>query len=442
MSAPKSTPANGNLSRRSIIRGTAGAAGLFTAGGLLTACGGIKESAAQTDTVLRIGYVSPSTGPAAGFGEPNAYLMKKLRATFKDGLKIGGTKYSVEIVDRDSQSNPQTAAQVASDLINSEKIDLMLVTSTPETVNPVADACEAAKVPCLSTAVPWEAWYFGRGATPEKPFTYTYHFFIGVAEIHTAYVSLWTKGGVETNRRVGVMWPNDPDGKAIRQGLGPQLKKSGFRIVDPGAYEDGTNDYSAQIAAFKKADAEIFNTFPLPPDFATFWKQARQQGYRPRIASIAKTGLLPSQVEALGSLGHGLTAGFWWSPEFPFTSTLTDQTARQLADDYEKSTGKQWNQVIGSNMALFEVAVHALKATSDPKDREELAAALGKAELTTVAGPLDFTSGPVKNVSTEPLVMAQWRKATGGSKFAFEPVIVDNGNFSAIPVGGELEPLR
>ena len=75
------------------LRGTAGAAGLFTAGGLLTACGGIKESSAQTDTVLRIGYVSPSTGPAAGFGEPNAYLLKKLRATFADGLKIGGKKY-------------------------------------------------------------------------------------------------------------------------------------------------------------------------------------------------------------------------------------------------------------------------------------------------------------------------------------------------------------
>ncbi|MEV1065581.1 ABC transporter substrate-binding protein [Streptomyces sp. NPDC050263] len=433
---------NGSLSRRSLLRGTAGAAGLFSAGGLLTACGGIKESAAQTDRVLRIGYVSPSTGAAAGFGEPNAYLLKQMRTALKSGLKIGGKKYSVEIVDRDSQSNPQTAAEVATDLINGKRIDLMLVTSTPETVNPVADACEAAKIPCLSTAVPWEAWYFGRGATPEKPFTYTYHFFIGVAEIQAAYTSLWTKGGVETNKRVGVMWPNDPDGKAIRQGLGPGLKKSGFTLVDPGAYEDGTNDYSAQIAAFKKADAEIFNTFPLPPDFATFWKQARQQGYRPRIASIAKTGLLPSQVEALGSLGHGLTAGFWWSPKYPYTSTLTHQGSQQLADDYEKSTGKQWNQVIGSNMALFEVAVHALRQASDPKDRKELAAALGKARLTTIAGPLDWRSGPVKNVSTQGLVMAQWRKATGGSGFAVEPVIVDNGAFDDIPVGGELEPLR
>ena len=42
----------------------------------------------------------------------------------------------------------------------------MLVVSTPETINPVADACEAAGVPCLSTVMPWEAWYFGRGAKP------------------------------------------------------------------------------------------------------------------------------------------------------------------------------------------------------------------------------------------------------------------------------------
>jgi branched-chain amino acid transport system substrate-binding protein len=77
-----------------------------------------------------------------------------------------------------------------------------------------------------------------------------------------------------------------------------------------------------------------------------------------------------------------------------------------------------------------------------PQPGGELAAALGKVRLTTVAGPLDFTSGPVKNVSTEPLVMAQWRKATGGSRFAVEAVIVDNGAFRDIPLGGHPEPLR
>jgi len=46
---------------------------------------------------------------------------------------------------------------------------MMLATSTPEVINPVADACEAAGVPCLSTVAPWEACYFGRGAKPGAP---------------------------------------------------------------------------------------------------------------------------------------------------------------------------------------------------------------------------------------------------------------------------------
>ena len=57
----------------------------------------------------------------------------------------------------------------------------MLSTSTPEVNNPVADACEAAGVPCLSTVQPWESWYFGRGAKPggKNPFKWTYHFSFG-----------------------------------------------------------------------------------------------------------------------------------------------------------------------------------------------------------------------------------------------------------------------
>jgi branched-chain amino acid transport system substrate-binding protein len=86
----------GDLSRRFVSpehgRSTAGAAGLLSAGCCCSPAAAIKESSAQSEAVLRIGYISPSTGPAAGIGEPNAYLMKTMRATFKDGLKIGSRK--------------------------------------------------------------------------------------------------------------------------------------------------------------------------------------------------------------------------------------------------------------------------------------------------------------------------------------------------------------
>ena len=56
---------------------------------------------------------------------------------------------------------------------------------------------------------------------------------------------------------------------------------------------------------FKQENCQIFNTFPIPPDFTTFWRQAAQQGYTKmvKIAQIAKTGLFASQVEAVGPAG-------------------------------------------------------------------------------------------------------------------------------------------
>ena len=210
----------------------------------------------------------------------------------------------------------------------------MLASPPPRrTVNPVADACEAAGVPCTARPrVPWEAWYFGRGATPEKPCsrTRTTSSF-GVAEIDVRVPSLWTKGGVETNRRVGVMWPNDPDGKAIRQGLGPAAEEERVHHRRPGGVRgrDGTS-YSAQIAAFKRRTAEIFNTFPLPPGLRHVLEAGPAAGLSAaHRVRIAKTGLLPSQIEALGPLGYGLSGrASGGRPRFPYTSTLTDQTAR------------------------------------------------------------------------------------------------------------------
>jgi branched-chain amino acid transport system substrate-binding protein len=435
MSAQPSIP------RRTVLRAAAlGGAGLAAAP-VLAACNklsGDSSNAGSTST-LKIGFVSPRTGPAAGFGEPDGYVLGLARKAFAGGLTIGGTKYDVQILDRDSQSNPQRSAQVANDLINSNSVDLMLTTSTPETVNPVSDACEAAGVPCISTVVPWEAWYFGRGAKPtdQQAFKYTYHFCFGVEQFHLAYTHLWTQ--VPTNKKVGVMWPNDSDGNAIRAALGPLMQKEGYTIVDPGAYTDGTNDYTAQISRFKAQGCEIFNTFPIPPDFATFWRQAVQQGYKPKIAQIAKTGLFPSQVEALGDIGVNLASAGYWTPTYPYTSSLTNVSSKQLGDGYQNESGKQWNQQLGPSLALFDVAAAALKAVSNPKDKAAVAGAVGKLDVQTPIGRLQWGKGPNANVVATPIIGGQWVAAPAGSKYKLDFVLCENSADPNVPIAAKLK---
>ncbi|MBB3660592.1 branched-chain amino acid transport system substrate-binding protein [Rhizobium sp. BK650] len=421
-----------SLTRRSFMATT-------MAGGTALALSGRRALAESSDT-LKVGFISPRTGPLGGFGETDGYVLDLARKALAGGLQAGGKTWKVEILDQDTQSDPSRAGQLAKDLINNQAIDLMLAVSTPETINPVADACEASGIPCLSTVMPWEAWYFGRGAKPgaPSPFKWTYHFGFGVEEFHKAYVSQWNL--IETNKKVGVMYPNDADGNAIRAHLAPALAKAGFSIVDPGAYETGTTDFSAQIALFRQEGVEIFNSFPIPPDFAAFWRQAAQQGLTQqiKICQVAKTGLFPSDIEALGDLGMNIASAAYWHKAFPYKSTLTGISGTELADGYETASGKQWTQQLGASLALLDAGFDALKASTDVKSKEAVAKAIATLKTTTIAGKVDFTSGPVANVSPGPIIGTQWVKASGGSKFALDYVVTENATDPNVPVGAKL----
>jgi branched-chain amino acid transport system substrate-binding protein len=436
---PMSPGAEGIPRRTFLAR--AGATGLTLASsGVFAACGSVKKSSGGggSDT-LRIGLVTPRTGQASGFGEVDPYILGMVRDAVKDGVTAGDDKkYTIQIISKDSQSSPERAAQVAKELINANSIDMMLASSTPEVVNPVSDACEAAGVPCMSTVLPWQAWYFGRGAKEDDKaaFKYTYHFSFGVETFATGYFPSW-KAGPKTNDVVGLLYPNDADGNALRGALPPLMKEAGFKVVDTGPYNDGLNDFSAQIAKLKKANCQIFNTFPLPPDFATFWKQAAQQGYKPIIPQIAKTGLFPSQVEALGDLGVGLIGTAFWTNTFPYSSSLLGKSSKELADGYE-ATGKQWTQMVGSTAALFDVGIAAIKAAPNPKDKAGLADAMSRLKVDTPLGHLDWTTGPVKNVVTTPLVNCQWLKGSG--KYPLDLTVIDNAADQKVPIAAKMKP--
>lgn len=419
-----------NVSRREFIIST-------VVGGIaLTTQSGVSFANEKT---IKIGFISPRTGPLAGFGQSDGFVLDVVRSVLETGISAAGSNHKVEIFDRDTQSDPSRAGQLAKELINNEKVDLMLVVSAPETINPVADACEASGVPCLSTVMPWEAWYFGRGAKPGEPspFKWTYHFGFGVDEFLDCYLSQWDL--VKTNKKVGVMYPNDADGNAIRAVLAPRLEKAGYTLIDPGAYETGTSDYTTQIALFKKEGIEIFNTFPIPPDFAAFWRQAAQQGLtrKIKICQVAKTGLFPSDVEALGSLGNKLSSAAYWHKSFPYSSPVTGYSGEKLCDEYEATTKRQWTQQLGATMALFDAGIEALKSSKDPFDKSSVAAAIASLNVTTIAGKIDFTSGPVPNVAFGPLVGTQWVKSKEGP-FEYDYLITENATDTNVPVQAKL----
>lgn len=386
--------------------------------------------------IVKIGYVSPQTGPLAPFGEADKWVIEQMKAAFKDGITIGGKKHEVQIILKDSQSNPNRAGEVANDLILKDKVALLLTAGTPETANPVSDAAELNEIPCISSVVPWQPWFFGRKGDPAKGFNWTYHIFWGLEDVIANFTNGWKS--VQTNKKVGGLFPNDGDGNAWGDkelGFPKPLSQMGFTLTDPGRFQNGTQDFSAQIAAFKKDGVEIVTGVVIPPDAKTFLTQAKQQGYNPKVITLGKALLFPGAIEALGDLGDGLTTEVWWSPSHPFASSLTKQSAKSLAESYEASTKKQWTQPIGFAHALFEVAADALKRSKSLK-AADVRDAVAASKVKTVVGDVAWGGqGPFKNVSKTPLVLGQWNK---GKKFKYELSIVNNETAKNIPADAKL----
>lgn len=443
----------GRVTRRDALKSLGvGAVALGSAGILEGSLADLARAAkAGTGSTIKIGYVTPKTGDLADFSTSDKYILGKVRAShaYSKGIKVGRKHYRLEIIEVDSQSDANRAGQVAQNLILKDKVDLVLTTSAPETTNPVAAACEQLKVPSLATVVPWESWYGGLGGNPVKPtkkFEYATMFFFGVPEFDECFLAMWNRIQKSTgaSKTFAGMFPNDADGNAFRAAFPPACEAAGYKFVDGGAYTDGTTNYSSMIETFKSNNCAFYVNCPLPPDFATFWKQAEAANYRPVLATVAKVLLFPSDVLALGSLAKNIATDGWWSPWHPYHSTLTGESCMSLAQGYEKSTGQEWIQSMGSTYSLFEVAVEALQKVDDPHDRAQLANELHKVNYKGMCGPINFAKGPAPGVGIIKPVGIQWKpgKKQLGHKYAYSAYIVDNTLNKDVPLTGTLEPTN
>lgn len=403
---------------------------------LTSACGVGGSSSGSDKHVFTIGFVSPITGPEAPFGEANAFVVSQMQTYFASHpLTIGGAEYQVKIIVKDAASDSTKAGAAASELINSEGANLIVASSTPDITDPVSAQCEANSIPCITTVAPWQPFAIRTGDKPAD-LKWSYHFFWGLEDVAAVYQNIWAQ--VDTNKKAGGLFPNDPDGQAWSANFPALTKDSGVTIKNPGLFPDGTTDYSAQIAKFKADNDQILVGVPTPPDFTTFWKQAAQQGYKPKVATIGKALLFPSSVAALGDIAQNLSTELWWTPTAPYTSSLTGQSAADLAAAYTKATGKPWTQPLGFAEALFEVATAAVQKAGSTTP-SAIVSALKDLDVKTVVGEVHW--GADKSVppyvAKTPLAGGQWRNVNG----QWQLLVVDNKLAPEVPLSGKAEPI-
>jgi len=395
---------------------------------LLSACGGkSQEPAKNQKEFILIGRVNPVTGPLASFGAGTPFVEEKAIEAINKGGGIFiaelNKKLPIKLIVADSESSPTKASEAANKLVLQDKVDILLVAHTPDTVNPVSAAAERHKIPCISVDAPTEAWLSG------GPYAWSFHSFWKFNSLVDVYMDMWDK--IPTNKKVGIMFPNDPDGLALADLLKKKAPERGYTLVDPGRFPPNTKDYTSMINQFKQAGVDIVVGVLIPPDFATAWKQMHQQGMVPKIMTTAKAILFPADVAALGGdLGEGLTTEVWWSPQSPFKSSLTGQTSQELAKMWTDSQNKQPMATLGYKHASIEIVVDVLKRAQS-LDRAKILEAIKATNLNTVVGLIKYDG---QNVAETSLVGGQWTK---GKTWPWELNVVSNKKIPAFPLASE-----
>ena len=211
---------------------------------------GACASAAQADTLVKLGFAAPLTGPQAHYGEDmkNGLLLALEEANAK-GIKLDGDKAKFELVSKDDQADPRTAVQVAQQIADG-KVAGMLGHFNSGTTIPASRVYHDAGIPQIAMAT-----------SPE----YTLQGYDNTFRMMTS--------DTQQGAAVGVFMVKDlaakkiaiiDDRTAYGQGLADQVvkavKRAGGQVVAREFTTDKASDFTAILTSIKAkgADAIFF----------------------------------------------------------------------------------------------------------------------------------------------------------------------------------------
>ncbi len=425
------------IGRRTVLKagGALGAAAATSALPLVNVWG-------ADSSTIKLGYIGAKSGWLANFNVPDPWIIAKVKKAYAGGLKVNGRTYTLDIIVKDNQSDNDVSARVSNELVLRDRCDFVLGNNGSAIlgIGPLADA---RGVPALTGMAPWQAFVLGRGKMPGPGYTgfpFSFHLGFGVEDMLTDYVATWDQ--LPTNKIVGSLWQDDPAGRAfgdVHFGVPAVAAKAGYKEVQGGFFQMTNNDFSNQVTKFKNAGVDIIVSYSSPEQMVVIVNQMAQQKLHAKILTIAGAPLFPASIEALGDHGDGLTTEVWWTPDWPYKSPITGQTAKEFAAEWEKDTGKQWTQPLGYTMALWDAGMAALQQSSNPKDKKAIRDSLKALDVETLTGQIDFKNTHIPNVSKTPMTTGQWNLTKGG-RFKYELLVVTNKTSPDIPVQSPVKP--
>ena len=353
------------MTRRTIVAGIALAALALTG---CTAPGGGNGGGGSLDegAKVRLGASLPLTGPLAAFGDliQTGYQELVDQVNADGGVSIDGAKHDLELVVRDSKSEPDTVSEQSRTLILNDKVAGLLGSVSPPLTIPASNIAERQKVPFVTSLTPLQAW---KGANTEG-WKYAWDLFFDEAQMTD--LQFQASDLLDTNKKIALFTDNEEDGITMGGIWEKKAPTKGYEIAYHAEFPVGTTDYSSFIAQAQAAGAEIVIAQMIPPDAFALWKQMKALGFDPKAAFCEKCATQSAWVDALGEVAEGTAVT-------DFVQPSGDPDAKRIIEKY---SGKYDN----SDLSTILISYSTAKILADAIERagsvdpEKINAAIAK----------------------------------------------------------------
>ena len=358
---------------------------------------GAMATAASADT-LKIGAVAPKTGGLAGGAVVSFWPNVQLWAhdvNARGGLDVGGTKYTVEIIEYDDQTNPAETIKAVQRLATQDEADFILAPYSTGLNIAAAPIFAKYGYPMLThTAISdqieelsskFPNMYFTLGGASGLAG--------GVVEVLS---TLRDQG--EIGNRVAMVNVADAFGIELAEVGRPQFEAAGFEIVYDASYPLGTQDLSPIVKGAKDANPDAFVAWSYPPDTFGLTAQAKVEGLDVKAFYTAVATAFPAYAGANGAAANNvLGAGGVHADGAAFQ----EYAARHL-----EVTGQApdfWAS--GMVYASFQILEQAIEAT-DSLDKAVVSEYIANNDFETVMGTISWDEN---NNNASYWTVGQWQ---------------------------------
>ncbi len=339
---------------------------------ILGGCG--KHEDASSDNIIKIGSVSPLTGPQAHLGKDNEngarLAVDEINAA---GLTLGGKKMHIDLLSEDDQADPKTATIVAQKLVDSGVVGVIGHLNSGSTI-PASTIYHAAGIPQISPSATAIA-YTAQG--------YNTAFRVMTNDEQQGHVLGQYAVNKLDAKKIAVI----DDRTAYGQGLADEFVKAaeaaGAEIVAREYTTDRSTDFMAILTSIKSKSPDLIFFAGMDPQAGPMARQMRQLGLKTQL--LGGDGMqTPEFIKLAGAYAQGAIAS---NPGLTLDSM---PGGKDFKEKFTQRFGPIQNYAPYAYDAVY-VMVNAMKRADSAKPSKYLPE-LGKTDYQGVTGRIRFDS--------------------------------------------------